>query len=70
METESVVVASRPGFLYHLNASTREIKLITDIGREITCLVWDPSRGLLWIGGENGCLGFVPQIRYDLTTVQ
>ena len=59
MEGDSVVVASRPGFLYHLNASTRDIKLLTDIGREISCVAYDPSRSLLWIGGEHGCMGYV-----------
>jgi hypothetical protein len=57
LEGDSAVIASRPGFIYHLDTSTREIKLVTDVGREITCIAYDPSRSLLWIGGENGCLG-------------
>jgi hypothetical protein len=62
-EGDSVVVVSRPGFVYHLNTSTREIKLITDIGREITCIAHDLLRNLLWIGGENGCLGYVHRVQ-------
>ena len=57
MECDSVVVASRSGFIYQLNAGTREIKFVIDIGREITCMNWDKAQGLVWIGGENGSLG-------------
>ena len=57
MDGDSVVVASRPGFVYLLNAATREIKGVADVGREITCISWDKSKNLLWIGGELGSLG-------------
>jgi hypothetical protein len=57
MEGDSVAVASRTGFIYLLSASTRDIKYIADVGREITCISWDKSKCLLWIGGENGSLG-------------
>ena len=60
-EVDSVVVASRTGFVYLLDAGTREIKSITDIGREITCIAWDKPNNLLWIGGENGSLGYTPR---------
>ena len=58
MDGDSVVVASRTGFVYLLNAGTREIKCVTDIGREITSIAWDKPKGLVWIGGENGSLGY------------
>jgi len=57
MEGDSVVVASRSGLVYLLNATTREIRNVTDVGREITCVSWDKTKGLLWIGGEYGALG-------------
>lgn len=57
MDGDSVVVAARTGFVYLLNASTRDIKCVADVGREITCISWDKCRSLLWIGGENGSLG-------------
>jgi hypothetical protein len=57
MEGDSVVVASRSGLVYLLNATTREIRNVTDVGREITCVSWDKAKGLLWIGGEYGALG-------------
>jgi len=60
-EGDSVAVASRTGFVYLLNAGTREIKSVIDIGREITCITWDKSNNLLWIGGENGSLGYTPR---------
>jgi len=59
MEGDSVAVASRSGLVYLLNATTREIRTVTDVGREITCVSWDKAKGLLWIGGENGALGYV-----------
>src|SRR5579859_4272760 len=58
MEGDTVAVASRSGLVYSLNATTREIKTVTDVGREITCVSWDKAKGLLWIGGENGSLGY------------
>ena len=57
VDGDSVVIASRTGFLYLLNAGTREIKSLTDLGREITCIAWDKSNNLLWVGGEHGSLG-------------
>ena len=57
MEVDSVVVASRTGFIYLLNASTRDIKCVADVGREVTCISWDKMKSCLWIGGENGSLG-------------
>ena len=57
MEGDSVAVASRAGFIYLLNAGTREIKSVADVGWEITSIGWDRAKGLLWIGGENGSLG-------------
>jgi hypothetical protein len=57
MEGDAVAVASRTGFVYHLDAGSREIKSVTDIGQEITCISWDKAKGLIWIGGENGSLG-------------
>jgi hypothetical protein len=57
MDADSVAVASRAGLVYSLDATSREIKLVTDIGQEITCFSWDRRRDLLWIGGENGSLG-------------
>jgi WD40 repeat protein len=58
MEGDSVVVASRNGFIFLLNTATRDIKIVTDLGGEIMCLSWDKARDLLWIGGENGSLGY------------
>jgi hypothetical protein len=58
MDGDDVVVASRNGFIYSLNASTREISLTTDVGREIICMTWDKTRNLIWLGGENGSLGY------------
>lgn len=57
MDGDSVVVASRTGFIYLLDAGTREIKLITDVGKEVTCMSWDKEKNILWIGGEHGMLG-------------
>lgn len=57
MEGDAVAVASRTGFIYSLNASTRDIKYVADVGREITCISWDKIKSLVWIGGENGSLG-------------
>jgi len=62
---DSVVVASRTGFVYLLNAGTRDIKSVADIGREITCIAWDKSNSLLWIGGENGSFGYIIPRRAD-----
>lgn len=64
MEGDFVAVASRTGFIYLLNATTREIKTVTDVGREITCVSWDKAKGLLWIGGENGALGYILSLTY------
>ena len=58
MTGDAVAVASRIGLLYSLNASTREIKTVTDIGHEISCVSWDKARNLLWIGGDYGSLGY------------
>ena len=58
MEGDSIAIASRTGLIDLLNASTRVIKTVTDVGREITCVSWDKAKGLLWIGGENGSLGY------------
>jgi hypothetical protein len=63
MEGDNVVVGSRNGFVFLLNATTREIKIVTDLGGEIICMSWDKARSLLWIGGENGSLGYFPGLR-------
>jgi hypothetical protein len=55
---DSVVVASRNGFVFLLNATTREITIVTDLGGEVICMSWDKARSLIWIGGENGSLGY------------
>lgn len=57
MTGDNVAVTSRNGFIYSLNATTREIKTIADAGRDISCVSWDKARNLLWIGGEYGSLG-------------
>jgi hypothetical protein len=59
MAGDNVAVASRTGFVYALNASSREIKMVADIGGEISCLSWDKIRNLLWIGGDHGSLGYL-----------
>ena len=64
MTGDSVAVVSRTGFVYLLNSTTREIKVITDVQREITCASWDKDRGVLWIGGEHGSLGYIPHFQY------
>jgi hypothetical protein len=58
MDGDSVAVASRAGFVYLLNAANREISIVTDIRREITCISWDKAKDLLWVGGEHGTLGY------------
>jgi len=58
MGGDAVAVASRTGLIYSLNASSREIRMVCDIGREISCLGWDKARNLLWIGGDHGSLGY------------
>jgi hypothetical protein len=55
---DTVAVASRAGYIYSLDTATREIKLVSDVEREITCIAYDKPRSLLWIGGEHGCLGY------------
>ena len=57
---DTVAVASRAGYIYSVDTATREIKLVSDVEREITCIAYDKPRSLLWIGGEHGCLGYSP----------
>lgn len=64
MTGDSVAVVSRTGFVYLLNSTTREIKVVTDVQREITCVSWDKEKDLLWIGGEHGSLGYISFILY------
>jgi hypothetical protein len=64
MTGDSIAVVSRTGFVYLLNATTREIKVITDVQREITCASWDKDRDVLWIGGEHGSLGYILHFLY------
>ena len=65
MNGDAVAVISRTGFVYLLNSTTREIKVVTDVQREITCASWDKDRGVLWIGGEHGSLGYIPSFYTD-----
>jgi hypothetical protein len=60
MTGDEVAVASRTGYIYSLDAGTREIRHVTDVRREISCISWDKERDLLWIGGDAGSLGYVP----------
>jgi hypothetical protein len=66
MTGDEVAVASRTGYIYLLDAGTREIRHVTDIRQDISCISWDKARGLLWIGGESGSLGYMPMIPSNL----